>query len=69
MHVELWRVTSYAPGNDEWYLRLVGSNGETMMHSEGYASHSNAKRAYLDLIENLDLSAEDLPLRDMHNIG
>ncbi|WP_346007267.1 DUF1508 domain-containing protein [Janibacter terrae] len=38
------------------FLRLVGRNGETVMHSENYASRSNARRAAKSLAAKLGIA-------------
>ncbi len=40
MHLEVFKGES-----DLWHVRLVGGNGETMMHSEAYADKDNAVHA------------------------
>lgn len=37
---------------DQWYVRLVGGNGETMMFSEMYYSKDNAERAAYNIQNN-----------------
>lgn len=39
------RYEYFQGNNGQWYVRLVGKNGETMMTSEGYTRRWNAKRA------------------------
>lgn len=45
------RITIFmcARGSQPWRWRLVGSNGEIVCQSEGYASRRNARRAALRL--------------------
>jgi uncharacterized protein YegP (UPF0339 family) len=38
-------VQLYRGKNKQWYLRLVGANGETLAQSEGYTVKWSAKRA------------------------
>jgi uncharacterized protein YegP (UPF0339 family) len=44
-----------------WYVRLVScSNGEILLTSEIYYSHSNAKRAAHNLAKNLNIQYKEL---------
>lgn len=44
MKIELVEVATQKPGS-YWHLRLIGSNGRCMMHSENYFDRSTARRA------------------------
>ncbi len=45
-------------GTQPWFLRLVSSNGRTLVVSEGYFSRFNAKRAAAKVFP-------DIPLREV----
>lgn len=48
-----------APGADPWLL-LVGRNGEILMHSEGYATRSNARRAARALAQKIGATVREV---------
>jgi len=39
--------------NDEWSYRFTSKNGEILVWSENYASKSNAKRAAITFLDNI----------------
>lgn len=48
--------------DSQWYWRIVGSNGETMAHSETYVSYANAVRGAKTMLQwtarQVDLNIE-----------
>lgn len=47
------RLEIFKGESDQWFVRLVGSNGETLMLSEAYFDKSNAARAAYNIADEM----------------
>jgi uncharacterized protein YegP (UPF0339 family) len=61
MFLEIFKsnMISYPGRKQQWYVRLVAKNGETLNTSEGFASKWNAKRHAKKIFPNLEIRYMD----------